>query len=349
MQFLGRSMLARLANFSDLPRSCAQREFAMSLRAFHGDAALKAATLERVRGRWEARQIMPLIYLKWSPGNNFTSLAGAISETRDPETFVARTGITLELALLCETLINAGISFLDDEDAPFGFVMRGDDAIWSFGIEWLDAIAVGNDVSDVVPRFLPTFLARILSDDFPMSAHIEPGVRAAARAIAGLWTRELRGEAVSRQEWRAVRANALRASDTSGDPEGYPIAELVESLPWPPTSIAMEFPAICQKFLHSYLQVLAAPLLPEQDRIDWIKCLVGARELNRARRDARFAETSDEDILDHFPQVKRAMLAMQQPAAVSRMDAAKERARPFMVPFLREQMDGLLTLLRRDA
>ena len=321
----------------------------MSLRAFLGDPALKAATLRRVRERWEARQIMPLIYLKWSADNGFASLAGAIAETRDPETFVARTGITVELALLCETLISAGISFLDDKDAPFGFVMRGDDAIWSFGIEWVDAVAVDDDVSDVVPRFLPTFLVRILSDDFSLSPHIEPGIRAAAQEIVSLWTRELRGDVIPRQEWRAVRASALRASETSGDPKGYPVAELVESLPWPLAGIATEFPAICQKFLHSYVQALAAPFLPEQDQADRIECLAGARTLSRARGEARFAEASDEDILDHFPQLKRATLAARQPEAVSRMEAAKQRARPLMTPFLREQMDGLLALLRRDA
>jgi len=321
----------------------------MSLRAFLGDPALKAATLKRVRERWEARQIIPLIYLKWSADNNFASLAGAIAETRDPKTFVARTGIPVELALLCETLINAGISFLDDKDAPFGFVMRGDDAIWSFGIEWLDAVAVDDDVSDVVPCFLPIFLARILSDDFSFSAHIAPGVRAAAQEIMSLWTRELRGEVIPRQEWRAVRASALRDSETSGDPKGYLVAELVESLPWPLAGIAAEFPAICQKFLHSYVQALAAPFLPQQDQVDQVACLVGARELSRARGDARFAEASDEDVLDHFPEIKRAMVAIQQPEAVSRMDAAQQRARPLMTPFLGEQMDDLLTLLRRDA
>ena len=321
----------------------------MSLRAFLGDPALKAATLRRVRERWEARQIMPLIYLKWSADNGFASLTGTIAETRDPKTFVARTGITVELALLCETLINAGISFLDDKDAPFGIVLRGDDAIWSFGIEWLDGVAVDDDVSDVVPRFLPTFLTRILSDDFSWSAHIEPGVHAAAQEILTLWTRELRGEIIPRQEWRAVRASALRASEASCDPEGYLVAELVESLPWPLAGIATEFPAICQKFLHAYVQALAAPFLPEQDQADRIECLTGARTLSRARGEARFAEGSDEDILDHFPQVKRATLAARQPEAMSRMNAAKQRARPLMTPFLREQMDGLLTLLRRDA
>lgn len=321
----------------------------MSIRTFLGDAVLRAATLKRVRDRWGARQAVPFIYLKWSPNSNFASLAGIIAETQDPKEFVARTGIPLELALLCETLINAGISFVDDENVPLGFVMHGDEAIWSFGIEWLDAIAVDEDVSDVVARFLPIFLERIVSDDFPLSVHVEPEVRAAAREIMSLWTRELRGEVLPRQEWRTLRASALHATEASGAPEGYPVAELIESLSWPLASIATEFPAICQKFLHSYLQVLAARFLPERDRTDWLKCLVGARELSRARGGARFAAASEEDILDHFPQIKRAMLAMQQPEAVSRMDAAKQRARPLLTPFLREQMDAILILLRRNA
>jgi hypothetical protein len=321
----------------------------MSLRAFLGDPALKVATLDRIREKWEARQIMPLIYLKWSADNGFASLSGAIAETRDPATFVAKMGIPVELALLCETLINAGISFVDDKDAPFGLIMRGDDAIWSFGMEWLDAVVVDDDVSDVVPHLLPIFMARVLSDDFPLSAHIAPDVRTVAQDIVRLWTSELGGEPVPRQEWRTVRLSALRASDTSSDPMGYLVADLVESLPWPLAGLAAEFPAICQRFLHAYLQALAAAHLPDRDRADWVASLEGARTLSRARGEARFADASDEDILTHFPQVQSAMIASQQPAAVSRMDQAKQRARPLMNLFLREQMDRLLMLLRRDS
>jgi len=319
------------------------------IRAFLGDPALKAEMLSRVREGLDARRIVPSIYLKWIGGGRYASLAGTIAKTQDPDEFIARTGLTVDLALLCETLISAGISFEDDAAAPLGFVMYGDNAIWSFGAEWLEAIAVDDDVTDVVSRFLPSFLARILSDDFPLSDHIDPGVRVAAHEIVNLWTRELRGEVISRQEWRTARANALAASGTSGDPDGFLVADLVESLPWPLRGIATEFPAICQKFLYSYLQVLAAPFLSEQDQVDRITCLVGERELNRARGDARFAEASDEDILDHFPQLKRAMIATRQPEAMSRMDAAKHRARPLTVPFLREQMDSLLSLLRRTS
>ncbi|MDY0242436.1 MAG: hypothetical protein RBR34_09685, partial [Rhodospirillaceae bacterium] len=223
----------------------------------------------RVREKWEARQITPWAYLKWSNGGTFASLAGAIARTQDPAVFVARTGLPLELALLCEVLINAGIAFEDDAAAPMGFVMRGDDAIWSFGLEWVDAIAVGQDVSDAVPRILPVFLKQVLSDDFAASETISPEVRAAAEDILDLWACEARGEAVPPKAWRTVRASALRAAEGNCDPVGCAAAGLVESLPWQSRGIAAEFPAIWQKFLVSHRQTLAARLMTNQDRIAW--------------------------------------------------------------------------------
>lgn len=318
----------------------------MPLRAFLGDLSFRTETVARVRERWAARQAIPLIYLKWSSDSGFASLAGTIAETQDPGVFVARTGIPLELALLCETLINAGVAFVDDKTAPYGFAMQCDDAVWAFGTEWLEAIAAGDDVSDVVRRFLPRFVRHILSDDFSLADHVDAEVRAAAQQILAIWTRELEGEVISRQEWRAARANVLWASEASVDPEGFLVADLVESLPWPLAGIAPEFPAICQKFLHAYLQSLSAAFLPEQDQADRIAWLVGARHLRHLRGEARFADASDEAILDQVPELKSAMLAFRQPDAESRMGAARHLARPLATRFLREQMDILLALLR---
>lgn len=321
----------------------------MSVRAFLGDAALKAATLDRVRNRWEARQIMPLIYLKWSPEHGLASLTGTIAETADPQAFAPRTGIPLELALLCETLINAGITFVDDADAPLGVALEGDDRIWSFGTEWLEALDVEDDLSRAVPRFLPVFLTGIFSDDIPLVQHASREVRETAGDIVRLWERELRDEAVSRQEWRSVRARALSASEACTDPEGYPFAELVESLPWPLPGLAPEFPAICHSFLHGLLQALASEFLSGQDRAIWAEAARGARTLARARGEERFVGVSDEVILTHLPDVERAMFAITQPAVISRMTAAKNSARPHMTRMLRQQMDRILALLRSDS
>lgn len=292
---------------------------------------------------------MPLIYMKWSPDRGFASLTGTIGETGDPEAFTGRTGIPLELALLCETLINAGISFVDDPEAPFGTTLSGDDRILAFGIEWLEALDVAHELSSVVSRFLPVFLSGMMSDDIPLVQHVSPEVRAAADDIVALWTRELQGEAVSRQEWRAVRAGALCASEASSEPAAYPFAELVESLPWSISGFAPEFPAICHSFLHGLLQALAAELLSPQDRAIWAKAANGARTLARARGEQRFAGASDEAILSHLPDVERAMFENSQPAVMSRMSAAKNSARRLMTRMLRQQMDQILGLLRSDS
>lgn len=321
----------------------------MSLRAFLGDPALKNETLNRVREGWEARQIIPLIYLKWSSGAGVASLAGSIAQTQDPGLFVTRTGLPLELALLCEILINTGITFEDDEASPRGFTMSGDERIWSFGMEWLEAIAVDDDLSDVVTRFQSIFLKQIQSDDFPLSASIDPAVRSVAQEILQLWEGERSGEPVPARAWRPVRANALRVSEGGGDPAGYAVAELVESLAWPRAEIATELPVICQKFLQSCLQVLAATFLSPQDRMDWTKGQVAQRDLRRIRSEAQYADLSDEELLDRRPEIKQAMFAPQHPEMAARMDKAKQKARSALVPFLRQQMDGLLTLLRRTS
>ncbi len=321
----------------------------MSLRAFLGDPALKNETLNRVREGWEARQIIPLIYLKWSSGAGVASLAGTIAQTQDPGLFVARTGLPLELALLCEILINTGITFEDDAASPRGFTMSGDARIWSFGMEWLEAITVDDDLSDVATRFLSVFLKQILSDDFPLSANIDPAVRSVAQEILRLWEGESGGEPVPARAWRPVRANALRASEGSGDPAGYAVSDLVESLAWPRAEIATELPVIYQKFLQSCLQVMTATFLAPQDRTDWTQSQVAQRELRRVRTEPQYADLSDEELLDRHPEIRQAMRAPQQPEMAARMDKAKQQARAAMGPFLYQQMDGLLNLLRRTS
>ena len=251
----------------------------MTLKAFLGDTAVKTGILDRVRSAWEAREIIPIAYLKWSEGGRVASLSGAIGKTQDPDEFVATTGLPVELALLCETFINAGIAFDMDESAPMGFAMQGDEAIWSFGTQWLEAIAVGQDVSRAVTRFMPAFLTQVVADGFMSSAQVSPAVRDAAEEILDLWACEARGEAVAPGAWRRARASALRASDANRSLEGYAAAGLVESLPWPSDGLAAEFPSICRKFLLSHKQALAAGLLPEDERTAWGRALEAERQL----------------------------------------------------------------------
>jgi hypothetical protein len=316
-------------------------------QAFKGSQALKRQAVERVRSKWASRQVFPLSYLKWRTDGGIVSLSGALAETQDPDLFVERTGLPVELGALCEGLIHVGIEFREDKNSPHGLTFDGSATILSFGLEWLDAIEVGEDLRDVVPHFMHVFLSSVLASDFALAAHVEKPVRSSAKRILELWSLELDGRAVAAQEWRAVRADALRASETSTDPWGYPVAELVESLAWPARGLATEFVPILQRFARSWMQFLTCPYLTSEDRDNQHLSMIGMRELDRAQRDAALSKESSETLLDRFPTSKRAILATMQPEAQARMDAAKKKARRETDLVLRGQMDAILGLIHQ--
>src|SRR6185503_3207643 len=156
-------------------------------QAFHGSLVRKNQMVERVRSKWASRQIYPLSYLKWRTDGGIVSLSGALAETQDPELFVERTGLPVALGALCEGLIYVGLEFRDDKNSPLGFSVHGSDTILSFGLEWLDAINVGDDLGDVVPRFMHAFLSSVLASDFALAAHVERPVHGSAKRILELW------------------------------------------------------------------------------------------------------------------------------------------------------------------
>lgn len=321
----------------------------MQYNAFQGSQARKDQMVEPLRAKWAALAIFPLAYLKFRTDGGMVSISGALAETQDPECFVERTGLPVELGTLCEGLIYSGLEFRPDETAPMGFTVDASDTILAFGMEWLDAIPVGADLGGVVPRFMATFLARALADDFAMAAHIEAPVRAAAEKIAALWDRDLQGEPTSGKEWRAVRAEAMAASEASVDPMGFAAAEMVESLAWPVRGLASEFVPILQLFAKSWVQFMATPHLTDADRDLQQRVLLGEREMARAVRDPRFAEVPPETLLDHLPEAREAMLAAMQPEVKARLDAAKREARAETDRELRAHMDTLLALIRQSS
>ena len=318
----------------------------MQYQAFQGSQARKNQLVEPLRAKWRAGQLLPLSYLKWRTDGGPVSVSGALAETQDPQLFAERTGLPVELGALCEGLIYAGLEFREDESAPLGFTTHGGDTILSFGMEWLDAIVVGQDLGDVVPRFMRSFLTSVLAPDFTMAAHIEAPVRASAENILDLWSRELRGEVIPPKTWRAVRADALHASEASSDPWGYPLAELVESLAWPVRGLAMEFVPIFQLFAKSWIGYLASPYLSSEDRDGQVLSLIGGRDFSRALRDSQVSQESGEALLDSLPEAKRAMLAAIQPEVKARMDEAKRQARAVSDRLLRAHMDTILELIR---
>src|SRR5690348_11763321 len=123
-------------------------------RAFQGSLARKNQMVESLRAKWASGQVFPLPYLKWRTAGSFVSLSGALAETQNPALFVERTGLPVERGTLCEVLVHVGLEFREDPTSPLGLCVHGSDKIRSFGLEWLDAITVGDDLRDVLPRFM---------------------------------------------------------------------------------------------------------------------------------------------------------------------------------------------------
>ncbi|WP_457391068.1 hypothetical protein [Roseateles sp. P5_E1] len=313
--------------------------------AFQGDAARKADIVGRVRAKWTQGQAFPLSYLKWRTDGGMVSLSGTLAETQVPEQFIERTGLPVELATLCEGLAHAGVEFIEDKSAPFGLAMQGSEAILPFAMEWLDAIPVGADLLDVVPRFMHGFLVSVLAPEFVMAAHVSPAARACAERICGQWEREMSGMQVMPKEWRSLRADALRASEESSDPWSYGLSELVESLAWPARGLAPEFVPIFQIFMKELRQFLVAPFLSSEDRDLLTQSLVGVRQLLRAQRDPELSQLPTETLLDRDPQTKHAVIGFMKAEVQARFNAAKPQAQSQSDSVLRQQMDSLLRLI----
>ncbi|HET7866219.1 MAG TPA: hypothetical protein VFL86_17610 [Burkholderiaceae bacterium] len=314
--------------------------------AFHGDPARKANMVDRVRTKWTRGQVFPLSYLKWRTDGGMVSLSGVLAETQLPEQFIERTGLPVELATLCESLVFAGAEFSEDKSAPRGLAVRGGEAILAFAMEWLDALPVGADLGGVVPRFMQSFLASVLAPEFAMAAHVPPAVRACAERILGAWEREMSGQQVAPNEWRSLRADALRASEDHSDAWGYVLSELVESLAWPVRGLAPEFVPIFQVFVKELRQFLLAPYLSTEDRELLTQSLVGLRELSR---DPQFSQLPTETLLERNTQSMRAVRTLMQEDTQTRLQAARQQAQSESDRVLRLQMDSLRRLIEAAA
>lgn len=301
--------------------------------------------VDRVRAKWAQGQVFPLAYLKWRTDGGMVSLSGALAETQVPEEFVERTGLPVELATLCEAMVNSGAEFIEDEKAHLGLATRGGASILAFATEWLEALPVGADLQGVVPRFMQAFLAGVLEPGFAMAAHLSPAMRACAQRILGLWAREIGGVPATPREWRSVRTDALRAADDHADPWGHALSELVESLAWPVHGLAPEFVPIFQVFTKEYRQFLVMPHLTREDQALVAQSLVGFRDLNRAQRDPELSQLPFETLLERQPQSKAAVLEVMKAETQARLDAARQQARPVLDEDLRRHMDRLLLLI----
>ncbi len=315
-----------------------------SLQAFGGDPAAKARLLERVRAPWIARALVPDVSLNWKRDGVPDSLSGTLAETQDRATFDERTGIPVDLALLCETLIVPCVKRTDTGDGATGPSIEGAGPVLSFGLEWLDAVQPGAELGMVVPRFARHCLDMLLHPDFALAPHISADFRAVGLQIAALWDRELAGETPARDEWRRVRKAALAAKANETPIWGYRIATLLEAVAWPLHSISGEFISVFATFLFTWLMFLETAHMTEQECRDREHMLIGWRAMAIAPRDE--AGNIDGDPLEFLPESQRVMSMEHITQTMERMMAVRDAARGQKEQAIRGLMDTMLRLIQ---
>ena len=316
----------------------------MSVPAFLGSADVKQRLVEPVRAQWNARALVPDGALQWGHEGRPASLAGALAKTCERATFEERTGIPVDLALLCELLVAMGTRKVACSEAPCGFTLEGAAPILSFGSEWLDAIRPGADLRPVVPGFARRSLGLVLHPDFALAPYITPRFREVGEQIAALWDREAGGDPATRAQWRSVQAAALDADADTTPAWGFRVATFLEAMAWPAVSISGEFVGHFEPLLFNWLYYLEVEHLTEWERRDREHFLVGWRAMAIAPRDN--AGTIDGDPLAALPESQRVMSPEYIAAMMARSNAVREVTRPRKEAVLRSLMDTLVSLIR---
>lgn len=318
----------------------------MTLQAFHGDAALKATLIDSVRDRWAARKLLPATILKFDTENQLYSLGGALADTQDIGEFVEKTGVPHELAMLCEALVGAGVEVAGQPGTPPTFTLEGADDTLAFGLQWLEAIKPGADLTKVVPSFIVQFLAYSLSPEFSLAPHIEPASRAVAERILAAWRLEQAGTPIDGKEWRAIRRQAQAAAAEISDPWGEPYRAFIEGLGWPVSGLGSEFVAMFRALATTWMAAIQQPFLDEEDQKIQVLMMVGWKRYAKALGDHPDDEEAAQGVLDAHPEEKAAMMTMGDPVIRARLRVGKARAVGAIAPVLRTQMEELLRLIR---
>ena len=317
------------------------------MQAFNGNQALKDEMVGRVRTQWAAGKLVAAAVLCWDDENALYSVNGALAETSDADEFVARTGIPLELALLCESTLSLNAVAVPDKSKKVGFAVVHDPALDPAVSEWLAAIRPGADLESVVPKFMVFFLDFVLSDQFAQREFITAEVRSAAEKILANWKRELAGQAIDAKAWRELRGDAVEATERIGQPWAYPVSHFVETMPWPVASMVKEFNQPFMFLTGNLMSFLQSPYQAEEDQKLAELALKGhlmSRELDRAGKGGR---EEFEALVEANPDIKEAMSWYSDEARNARVKRGQQRAFASTTPLVKQFMDKLTELIRQ--
>jgi hypothetical protein len=316
----------------------------MSMNAFHGDAGLKAKLVEPVRAQWKNGELFSAGVLRWMPEQKAFSIAGALAQTGDNDEFEKTTGIPIQLALLCESMVAMTTVMFEDKTKAAGYDFVTDKEIRRFEMEWPDAIRAGADLSRVVPQFMTFYLETLLRTDFALAMHIAPDVRNIGMRILENWRAELAGQTVDPTTWRSIRNDAVKASGSVTDPWCYPIAYFMETLAWPVHDVAGEFGQPFGYLTANWIGFLRRPYYAEEHQNRGELSLVGFRKMADAESEGISGDEAIQKFLDTIPEIKKAMMPLPPEDA---LQYKKDQVRAFeaTTPPMRRMMDRMLKLI----
>ena len=238
---------------------------AKSFRAFHGDASLRQAVVERVRGHIEAARLSPSIARKVMANENpqrYTLMDAAL-ETADTDRFEGTLGIPASVGRLQESAHDLLIQAIGKpEDMRFGILPPHN----GWPLDWWQAIPPDADLQRLLSRFLHGFLRGLAEDTKQYPFEFLDAIRSALLSLARLHGRAALGDAPNAAEWRAVRAtlkSPMLKQRPDSPVEHTTLIELferaIEELAWP----ADEIEDALSNAIHGTLYMLHCVTCPD--------------------------------------------------------------------------------------
>lgn len=316
------------------------------MQAFNGNQATKDEMVGRVRAQWLAGKLIAGGGLLWDEENALHSLNGALAETADADEFEARTGISLDVALLCESTLALNSVAIKDRSRKVGYSVVHDPALDGVATEWLEAIRPGADLQSVIPKFMVHFLGFVLSDGFAQRDFVPAEVRDVAGKILANWKLELAGQVVDAKSWRQLRGEAVKATEHIGEAWAYPISHFVETMAWPLPSMTREFRQPFMFITGNLLSFLQVPYQVEEDRKLSELALLGHLKMREQDRSGRTAPEDRQALLDANPDIKEAMTWYSDEDRNARVKSGQRKAFAATTPVVRQFMEKLVQFIK---
>lgn len=157
-----------------------------TLRAFHGKQEIKDFYIARIRAHYEADEIIK--DKCWENGKG--SAVGCTLHNSNYSDYEKKLGISRDLAYLKDGIF---------EELPTERAEK-------FPLQFLQAIAVGADLSTILPKFMHWLL--IDSENGAMSYAETTEAKAYVQGVADLYKRKIDGENIHRGDWEVAKIRA---------------------------------------------------------------------------------------------------------------------------------------------